>query len=203
MAKRAKAATKARTKTANEPKRPRPQKDHKRNTSGLVPWKKGNPGRKKGTPNKFTIVLKDAILQAAEKCGRDGKGKDGAVGYLVWLARTEPAVYGRMLEKVMPLQVEVKARDERRMTPQEAVENLKERGIPVPPSLANLAAAAAVHAQRQEDEDYEAELNGEDQEVMRDKDPDVDEEDGGSVDDGDDDEGDGGASAPAASARAA
>ena len=40
-------------------------------------FKKGvkpNPGRQKGTPNKTSRILKEAILLAAERVGRDGKG---------------------------------------------------------------------------------------------------------------------------------
>jgi hypothetical protein len=46
-------------------------------------------GRKKGTPNKTTAVLKEAILLAAEQTGEDGKGKDGLVGYLRHVAEKE------------------------------------------------------------------------------------------------------------------
>lgn len=132
------------------------------NTSGLVPFKKGQPGlgRPKGVKNKFGVRLKEAILEAAERSGRDGKGKDGAVGYLVWLSRSEPAVFGRMLEKVMPLQVEVKDKTDK-LTPMEAVERLKERGLPVPPSLNSLAQSVGRAVAERQDEDYDAELDGE------------------------------------------
>lgn len=122
-------------------------------------FQKGNPGKKKGTKNKLGVKLKEAILEAAEKSGRDGKGKDGAVGYLVWLSRTEPAVFGRMLEKVMPLQVEVKD-NTNKMTAPEAVQRLKERGLPIPPALESLARGVAMAVERRQGEDYEDELNG-------------------------------------------
>jgi hypothetical protein len=44
-------------------------------------------GRKKGTPNKTTVLLKDAILQAADAAG----GKEGLVGYLTNLAKKHPS----------------------------------------------------------------------------------------------------------------
>lgn len=132
-----------------------------RNTTGLVPFAKGTGGRAKGTPNKFTTKLKDAILAAAEASGRNGKGKDGAIGYLVWLSRTEPAVFGRLLEKVMPLQIDVKDKTDRTMTAPEAVKRLEERGIPVPPALRSLAENVGIAVTERQDEDYEAELNGE------------------------------------------
>lgn len=110
-------------------------------TKNLKLFKKGERkfGRQKGTPNKVTVKLKEAILEAAERSGSNGKGKDGTVGYLMWLSRAEPAVYGRMLEKVMPMQLEVKEMGKTMLTPAQAVENLRERGLPVPPSLLNLA----------------------------------------------------------------
>jgi hypothetical protein len=136
-----------------------------RDTSGLVPFRKGERrvGRTKGTKNKFGVRLKEAILEAAERSGRDGKGKDGAVGYLVWLSRAEPAVFGRMLEKVMPLQIDVKDKTDR-MSPQEAVDRLRERGLPVPDSLNSLAQSVGRAVAERQENDYDAELNGEDPE---------------------------------------
>jgi hypothetical protein len=48
---------------------------------------KGNAGkgRPKGSRNKTTTALKEAILLAAE-----GAHKDGSVGYLTWLATDYP-----------------------------------------------------------------------------------------------------------------
>lgn len=118
-------------------------------------------GRKKGTKNKFSIKLKEAILEAAALSGEDGKGKNGAVGYLKWLSRAEPAVFGRMLEKVMPLQVDVKDTTEReRLTPAEAAERLQELGVPVPPlltSAASLGRAVAVTVHEQEEAEFDRE----------------------------------------------
>lgn len=165
MAKAAKKRSKA--------KQPKSRKGLKgRNTSGLVPWKKGQPGlgRPKGVKNKLGVLIKEAITEAIARSGRDGKGKDGAVGYFVWLSRAEPAVFGGLIGKVMPLQINVKDKTER-MSPSEAIEHLKERGLPVPDSLNSLAATVGrAHAEREE-EDYEAELNGEgDGEVEEDND---------------------------------
>lgn len=58
-------------------------------------------GRKKGTPNKTTALLKDAILQAAEKAG----AKDGLVGYLTAQAVLNPGPFMALLGKVLPMQV--------------------------------------------------------------------------------------------------
>lgn len=58
-------------------------------------------GRAKGTPNKTTALLKDALLIAAEKAG----GKAGMVGYLTTQASDNPAAFLSLLGKVLPLQI--------------------------------------------------------------------------------------------------
>lgn len=66
---------------------------------------KGQPktgGRKKGTPNKTTALLKDAILEAAQKAGDKG----GMVGYLEKQAHDNPPAFMSLLGKVLPMQVE-------------------------------------------------------------------------------------------------
>lgn len=62
-------------------------------------------GRQKGTPNKTTGALKDAILKAAELSGNDKKGKDGLVGYLRRVADDDVKAFAGLLGKVLPLQV--------------------------------------------------------------------------------------------------
>ena len=61
---------------------------------------KGTPktgGRKKGTPNKTTLELKTAILQALEDAG--------GVRYLAEVALSHPQAFLPLLGKVLPLQV--------------------------------------------------------------------------------------------------
>ncbi len=58
-------------------------------------------GRAKGTPNKTTALLKDALLIAAEQAG----GKAGMVGYLTTQASENPAAFMSLLGKVLPLQI--------------------------------------------------------------------------------------------------
>jgi hypothetical protein len=55
-------------------------------------------GRKKGTPNKTTALLKDAILQAGEAAG----GKGGLVAYLTLQASENPGPFMSLLGKVLP-----------------------------------------------------------------------------------------------------
>ena len=62
---------------------------------------KPGPGRPKGKPNKTTALLKDAILQAAEKAG----GKEGLVGYLKVQAEKNSAPFLALLGRVLPMQI--------------------------------------------------------------------------------------------------
>jgi hypothetical protein len=56
----------------------------------------------KGTPNKVSRVLKDAILQAAELAG----GREGLVGYLKTQAEKNPGPFLGLLGKVLPMTVD-------------------------------------------------------------------------------------------------
>jgi hypothetical protein len=64
-------------------------------------------GRAKGTPNKTTALLKDAILKAAEAAGGPSKGDHpgGIVAYLETQAKANPGPFLALLGKVLPLQV--------------------------------------------------------------------------------------------------
>lgn len=61
-------------------------------------------GRPKGSPNKTTALLKDAILKAAELAG-NRVGKDGLVSYLEAQAIENPGPFMALLGKVLPMQV--------------------------------------------------------------------------------------------------
>lgn len=58
-------------------------------------------GRAKGTPNKTTGLLKDAILKAADQAG----GREKLVGYLKTQAVLNPGPFLALLGKVLPMQV--------------------------------------------------------------------------------------------------
>ncbi len=62
-------------------------------------------GRRKGTPNKTTGALKEAILLAGKDVGEDGQGKDGLVGYLRSVAKEDMKAFSGLLGRVLPLQV--------------------------------------------------------------------------------------------------
>jgi hypothetical protein len=64
-----------------------------------------SPGRPKGSPNKTTAALKDAIILAAEQTGNDGKGRDGLVGYLKHVAATDVKAFAGLIGRVIPLQI--------------------------------------------------------------------------------------------------
>jgi hypothetical protein len=105
--------------------------------------KPANAGRAKGKRNRNTILLKTAILEAAELCGSDGKGREGLVGYLRTLAMRERPVFAKLLEKVLPMQLNLSDDTKRVYTPEEAMQRLTDRGLPVPPSLLELTATVA------------------------------------------------------------
>ena len=67
--------------------------------------KNPNAGRPKGALSTRTVVLKEAILLAGEAVGENGKGKDGLMGYLKNLARTQPQSFASLLGKVLPLTI--------------------------------------------------------------------------------------------------
>jgi hypothetical protein len=109
-------------------------------------FKKGMPrpegaGRQKGVKNKTTVLLKEALILAAECEGLDRKGKHGLVGFLRMLSRREPAVFGRLLEKLLPYQLTGKDGSPMQIvhsTEAQLLERMKERGMPIPPSLKDM-----------------------------------------------------------------
>lgn len=66
---------------------------------------KAGPGRPKGSVNKTTAMLKEAIIMAAENVGSDGTGKGSLTGYCEFLARSEPKAFAGLLGKVLPMQI--------------------------------------------------------------------------------------------------
>lgn len=65
--------------------------------------KREGAGRPKGSLNKTTALLKDAILMAAQKAG--GGGDEGITKYLVSQADENPVAFMSLLGKVLPMQV--------------------------------------------------------------------------------------------------
>lgn len=72
-------------------------------------FKKGRKktgGRKKGSTNRTTKLVKDAILRAGRLVGEDGNGKRQLTGYMCRLARQEPKAFATLLGKIIPIQHE-------------------------------------------------------------------------------------------------
>jgi hypothetical protein len=63
-------------------------------------------GRPKGAKNKTGLLVKEAILLAAEQTGENGRGREGTVGFLKRLARREPKAFAQLLGRLIPVQVE-------------------------------------------------------------------------------------------------
>jgi hypothetical protein len=63
------------------------------------PGQSGNPkGKPKGTQNKATVQLREAILGALEAAG----GEEGSVGYLTRLAINNSSAFASLLARVLP-----------------------------------------------------------------------------------------------------
>lgn len=80
------------------------------NSKEVTPTGKRRPpaagmGRKPGSLNKTTKALREAILEAAERSGRDMQGEGGLVGYLMRVADEDVKAFSVLLGKVLPLQV--------------------------------------------------------------------------------------------------
>lgn len=75
--------------------------------AGRKPGTPKTGGRKKGTPNKTTALLKDAIIEAARQAGNelDEGSKDGLISYLRVQAKETPTAFMPLLGKVLPMQV--------------------------------------------------------------------------------------------------
>ena len=80
----------------------RQEQPAKRRRPGGTPFRpgvSGNPaGKPKGTLNRITVALKDAILAAGEAAG----GEEGLTGYLTRLAVENSSAYAGLLAKILP-----------------------------------------------------------------------------------------------------
>ena len=98
-------------------------------------------GRTKGTPNKTPAILKEAIMLALHAEGYDGRGKDGVVGALRRAWKTERKAFLKLAEKLLPYQLTGKDGSPMQMvhsTREQLIERMKERGMPLPPSLMDM-----------------------------------------------------------------
>ena len=86
-------------------------------------------GRKRGTPNAFSADYKESIFEAAFRVGRDGNGKDGILGYFLWLGERYPEIfYTELWINLLPLEeAESNAPEEQRRTIDEINRSVRER----------------------------------------------------------------------------
>ena len=76
--------------------------------------------------------LKECIIEAADRLGSDGRGKDGCTGWLMTFAKRHPVPFSHLLAKALPIEVHTPdaAEDERRYrSPEEIRAELRARGI--------------------------------------------------------------------------
>jgi hypothetical protein len=79
--------------------------------ANIPPERRHRTGRKPGSTNQKTVILKDALMMAGEIAGNEITKDSGLVGYLVHLALNKPELYVSMLGKIIPLQVSGTASD--------------------------------------------------------------------------------------------
>ena len=74
------------------------------------PGQSGNPaGKKKGTQNRSTKALKEALLRAGDRAGGvDAKGNPrGVEGWLVELAASDPKAFASLLGRLLPTESKI------------------------------------------------------------------------------------------------
>jgi hypothetical protein len=68
--------------------------------------RRGNRRKKTSQSTKQNYrSLSDAVILAAQQVGEDNRGRDGLVGFLRRLARTEPKLFAPLLGRVPPGQI--------------------------------------------------------------------------------------------------
>ena len=110
-----------------------PNKSHK-NATGRHRFSADNqPKSKRGRPvgsvNKYNRDLREAIIEATERLGRNGKGEGGLVGFLMWLAREDPRSYAMLLRAGMPAEVRAAVTVKPVLTVGEALAEMRRRGL--------------------------------------------------------------------------
>jgi hypothetical protein len=90
---------------------------------------KSKRGRPKGSPNKLSRDLREDIMEATERVGRDGEGEGGVVGYLMWLARKEPKSHAMLLRGTMTAEIRATMTLKPVLTRDEALAEMRARGL--------------------------------------------------------------------------
>lgn len=79
--------------------------------------------------------LAEDILNAAEDVGSDGKGRDGRLGYLKFLAEDYPVQFAGLLDKVVDFEPPRKDPPKIFRTQEEVEAEMKRRGLPIPKGM--------------------------------------------------------------------
>ena len=72
---------------------------------------KRGPGRPKGSPNKVTRDIRQAVLDAAAEVGENGEGSGGLKGFIKRLALEKPEAVATLLGKILPTQAQITGED--------------------------------------------------------------------------------------------
>lgn len=93
-----------------------------------------NPGRPAGATSKYTRVIKEAILIAAEEHGRNGNGKGRLIGFMHKVIEEDLRTFCMMLTRSMLLQTENRELDKEKQkvvykSVEEVQRELESRGI--------------------------------------------------------------------------
>jgi hypothetical protein len=94
-------------------------------------------GRARGSLNGVVRAFIESLAESLQQSGFDGKGKNGAVGYLVWLSREHPALYVQLIGRLLPAKIEIDVFNEADEPPnyptlEEIKEQIRKSGLPVP-----------------------------------------------------------------------
>ena len=125
-------------------------------------FKPGHPpmgGRPKGSRNRVQVDLAQLIVQAAANTGfvvldenkNPVPGERGTLGYLEWAALNQPKTFLAMLARCLPYHVIESLPENRILSRDQAIEEIKERGLP--PVLMSMLLQAAPPPQLDPDED--------------------------------------------------
>jgi hypothetical protein len=74
------------------------------NTAGFKSGHQKLGGRKRGTPNISNLFDQRAALRAAHLVGFDLNGKDGLLGYFMWVALSHPRAFLTLAPRIMDIQ---------------------------------------------------------------------------------------------------
>jgi hypothetical protein len=90
---------------------------------------KAKRGRPPGSLNKFTRNLREVLMEATERLGRDGEGEGGTVGYFMWLGRVDTKSFSMLWRAGMPAEIRATMTLKPMLTRDEALAEMRARGL--------------------------------------------------------------------------